>query len=607
MAGAARARIGGWVTAALVTLALSATLLGGGRIGHATAATDGSAWLWSRTAGEVGRVNPDNGRVERRREVTDARGHRVRVTQNDRHLLVHDLDTGRVSSLDLSGLGFSGRLDVGTRGDPHLVMGATSAAVIERTSGAVRALDPATLRPVGEVLRLPGPLTGGEFDGAGRLWVALPRQGTVAAVRVTAQGAAVARTSEVAEPDRDLVLTVLDEGALVVDRGGRDLVLATGDGTRRITAPVPLAGAMVPDRTHGALAAITVPAAGSVVTLGDVRTGGPVLTFPLREPVQEPAVPFAGKVYVPVQETGDLRVYDPAGRQTGLVSMPSGRGDMELTVREGDLFVNAPGSADAQVVGADGRVRTIGKYPDGPGQGGDRPVAPGGGGNGPPPLPVSRHDPVFPDPPETPSPSKEPPAEVVRPAPSVSEEPRARGGAAPVTSRPAAGRTTAPAPEPSPAPAVPGASPTAAPTTRTPTASPTKRSPTPTPTKSKPKPKPKPTPTKNPYTPAQVCNVGSGGNYQVQRSSSFSGGRTYQLYSATTRKNCAVTMKTANIGTGTNVWVRLEEQTGGEVASARGTYKYYAGPVYVHAPGVCVRYSGGGSGASASVGWANCS
>lgn len=64
-------------------------------------------------------------------------------------------------------------------------------------------------------------------------------------------------------------------------------------------------------------------------------------------------------------------------------------------------------------------------------------------------------------------------------------------------------------------------------------------------------------------------------------------------------------MKTTNIGKGTSVWVRLQSQTG-KVASDSGTFKYYAGPVFVHAPGICVRYSGGASGASASSGWANC-
>ncbi|GAA2399674.1 hypothetical protein GCM10010191_03470 [Actinomadura vinacea] len=615
-----RARIGGWGTAVLITGALAATLLGSGRIGHATEASDGSAWLWSRTASEVARVNPDNGQVERRRKVTDARGHRVRLSQNDQNLLIHDLETGRVSSLNLSGLGLSGRLNVGARGDTHLAMGATAAAVIERTSGTVRALDPATLRPVGTPLQLPGPLVGGEFDDDGRLWVAVPQQGTVAALKISAQGAAVARTDEVAEPGRDLALSVLDQGALVLDRGGRDLVVATGDGTRRITAPVPLAGAMVPERTHGALAAVTVPAAGSVVTLGDVEKGGPVLSFPLADPVQEPVVPFAGKVYVPVRETGQVRVYDPAGRQTGALSMPAGRGDLELQVREGNLFINAPGSADAQVVGTDGRARKVGKYPNGQGKGGDRPVAPGGGENSPPLIPAPPVEPVFPDLPVLP-PSREEPEEPETPSepstPGTTPSPPGRTGPTPkpprksvppVPEMPSARPTTSapgtksPTPPRSTTPRPPSTSrPPSTPRPPSTSKPPTSKPPTPKP----PKPTPKPTP--NPYTPAQVCNASSGGNYYVQRSVGFSGGRVYQLYSNSTKKNCAVTMKTgANVGKGTNVWVRLQEKKGGEVGYDGGTFKYYAGPVFVNASGICVRISGGGSGASVSTGWANC-
>ncbi|GAA2265862.1 hypothetical protein GCM10010402_22040 [Actinomadura luteofluorescens] len=619
-----RARSGWWAAAVLATVLLLATLMGGGRVGLAVAAADGSAWLWSRSAGEVDRVNPDSGKVDQRRAVTDSRGHRVQVTQNDRFLLIHDLDTGRVSSLDLNGLGFSGRLDIGTRGDPHLAMGSDGAALVERTTGAVRALDPATLRPVGPVLQLPGPLVGGEFDDAGLLWVAVPRQGTVIALKVSPQGASVVRTAEAAPPDHDLTMTVLDQGALVVDRGGRDLVVATGDGTRRVTAPVPLTGAMVPERTHGALAAVTVPGAGSVVTLGDVRKGGPVRSFPLTDPVQEPAVPFAGKVYLPVRETGQVRVFEPAGRQTGMLSMPAGRGDMELQVREGNLFVNSPGSTDALVVGGDGVARKVGKFPGGPGRGGERPGRPGGEASSPPLIPAPPADPVFPDPFDPIIPPQRPEA----PVPTTSESPPAGrtetprppakpGSRTPSPRTPSRTPTTAPTTQspPRPTPPTRTTSPTSRPTTPRPTTPrpttprPTPTKPKPTPTKPKPtptKPKPKPTQTRNPYTPAQVCNATAGGNYQVQRSASFPGGRIYQLYSASTKKNCAVTMKTTDIGKGTNAWIRLQSQKGGKVASDNGTFKYYAGPVFVLAPGDCVRYSGGASGASASSGWGNC-
>ncbi|WP_433241162.1 hypothetical protein [Actinomadura nitritigenes] len=626
VAAAMRARAGWWAAALVLSAALVATLLGGGRSGLAIAASDGSAWLWSRTAGEVDRVNPDSGKVEQRRQVTDARGHRVQVTQNDRYLLIHDLDTGRVSSLNLNGLGFSGKLDIGTRGDPHLAMGGASAALIERTSGAVRALDPSTLRPVGPVLQLPGPLVGGEFDDAGLLWVAVPGQGTAVALKVTDKGASIVHTAGVADPGHDLAVTVLDRGALVVDRGGRALVVATDDGTRKVAVSVPLDGAMVPDRTHGALAAVTVPAAGSVVTLGDVRKGGPVRSFPLSDPVQEPAVPFAGKVYLPVRNTGQVRVFEPTGRQTGVLNMPSGRGDLEVQVREGNLFVNAPGSTDALVVGDDGVARTIGKYPGGSGHGGDGPDTPGGGESSPPQVPVPPADPVFPNPfdpgqprqtPELPLPTKpgkpwkHAPTEPADPSPT----PARPSGPAPSLPLPTRGPSTSPSsPSTGTTPSAPstGSKPSSRPTTSKPSSRPTTSKPSSRPTTSKPsskpttsKPKPKPTQTRNPYTPQQVCNASAGGNYKIQRSTPFAGGRIYQLYSATTKNNCAVTMKTTNIGKGTSVWVRLQSQTG-KVASDSGTFKYYAGPVFVHAPGICVRYSGGASGASASSGWANC-
>lgn len=49
-----RARLGAWGAAGLVTVAPAAMLSGGDRVAHAVESLDGSAWLWSRTAGEVG-------------------------------------------------------------------------------------------------------------------------------------------------------------------------------------------------------------------------------------------------------------------------------------------------------------------------------------------------------------------------------------------------------------------------------------------------------------------------------------------------------------------------------------------------------------------------
>jgi serine/threonine protein kinase len=103
-------------------------------------------------------------------------------------------------------------------------------------------------------------------------------------------------------------------------------------------------------------------------------------------------------------------------------------------------------------------------------------------------------------------------------------------------------------------------------------------------------------PTKEPankYTPQQVCNSGPhGGGYYVQRSLSVSGGTAYLLYNSS-GYNCAVLMKTRNVGTRSQVSVWIQRQGGGQVADS-GSYAWYAGPVYVKAPGVCVRFGSGG-------------
>ncbi|WP_433540232.1 hypothetical protein ACQP10_31610 [Streptosporangium sandarakinum] len=91
----------------------------------------------------------------------------------------------------------------------------------------------------------------------------------------------------------------------------------------------------------------------------------------------------------------------------------------------------------------------------------------------------------------------------------------------------------------------------------------------------------------------------------MQRSVPFSGGAVYQLYNSSSGLNCAVTMKTADVGVATSVWATLEVQNGAS-KTERGSYDFYAGPVILSGKGKCVRVSGGSSTGSTSSGWANC-
>ncbi|XRQ05591.1 serine/threonine protein kinase [Actinomadura welshii] len=105
----------------------------------------------------------------------------------------------------------------------------------------------------------------------------------------------------------------------------------------------------------------------------------------------------------------------------------------------------------------------------------------------------------------------------------------------------------------------------------------------------------------NKYSPQSVCNSGGhGGGYYVQRSLSVSGGTAYLLYNSSTY-NCAVMIKTKDVGrtSPASVWI---QKKGGSTISDSGQFAWYAGPVYVKAPGTCVRF--GGNGRSAPYG--NC-
>ncbi|GAA2104410.1 fibronectin type III domain-containing protein [Actinomadura alba] len=360
-------------TAVTLALALVATVFGVGALGRVTKVYDGNTWLWSSREAQVSRVNAQSARVDLRQPVSDARGHRVRVTQNDRYLILHDHVTGRVTSVDLKSLGFSGRLDVGARGDFRFVLNDKDAFIIDRRTGEVRVVNPATLQPTGPALRLPGPLVGGEFDDEGELWVASPGQGTAIGVRMGDGRPVVAHTVSVAKPGRDLALTVLDKGALAVDRSGRDLVKVAGGKSRKVGSPVALAGATVPDRTNGSLAAVTVPPAKTIVTIADVLGGGEqARATPLGDASAGTVVPFGGKLYAPDRDGRRVRVYTPGGEQAEVISIPGGRGGLELEVHEDSLFINDPGGQKAAVVTRDGDVKVVDKK-EGPSTiGGDR-------------------------------------------------------------------------------------------------------------------------------------------------------------------------------------------------------------------------------------------
>jgi hypothetical protein len=296
---------GGLVTlGTVVTLvaAMGLTVLGLGAADNAVASYDASAWLWSAVKSEMARVNGVTGRVDTRVRVPQAQSHPMQVTQTDRYLILRDLNTGQVSSLDLATLQITATSSTAPGIGVNLSLHKDAAFVVDAVQGVVRQLDPRSLAPVGEAVRYPPGITGGSFDGAGRLWIAVPSEGTASAITAAVLPSATAgatdasasprqvRTVEVAPPSHDLALSTLDDGVAVLDRTAGTLTTVRGPDKRSVTLALGGPGTLAP-RTDGARVPVTVPDDRRVYVVGD--DGIKQFTVPGAGGDLRPAVAFA--------------------------------------------------------------------------------------------------------------------------------------------------------------------------------------------------------------------------------------------------------------------------------------------------------------------------
>ncbi|MGE5828057.1 MAG: hypothetical protein ACM30G_06780, partial [Micromonosporaceae bacterium] len=377
---------GSLVTVATVLgllIATALTMLGVGTATNSVASFDASSWLFSSGRGEVDHVNGVTARVDTRARVTDTQNHQIHISQTDRYLILRDLTTGQVSALDLATLQVAAVMPTTPGVGVSVALFADAAFVIDSVQGQIRQLDPANLNPTGESLVFPPGLTGGTFDGDGTLWVAIPSEGTVAAIAPGKGGASptVLRTVTVAPPNHDLELTVLDRGVAVLDNTQASLVTVRTDKPEATAVPIDKP-ATVPPRTTGTPVPVTVAEDRRVVVVGE--GGVSDFTVPGTGSLL-PVVAFAGRFYCADADAGIVYVIDAAGNPVGQISVPSAGGRLELEVRENHLFINAPDGSIARVVDEHNQVREVDKYDDGV-LGGDPPP--------PPPKPTAPPKPV---------------------------------------------------------------------------------------------------------------------------------------------------------------------------------------------------------------------
>ncbi|MFC0526058.1 fibronectin type III domain-containing protein [Phytohabitans kaempferiae] len=391
---------GGIVTIATVlglVTAMGLTILGLGAADHAVASHDASSWLWSSLRSEMARVNGVTGRVDTRLQIPQGQGHKMQVSQTDRFLILRDLNTGQVSSLDLATLQITATTKTVAGVGVSVALQDDKAFVVDAVQGVVRQLDPRSLVPIGEAVHYPPGITGGTFDGGGHLWIAVPSEGTVSAVTAaplpdapaasggaggSGSSPAIVRTVDVADPSHDLTISTLEEGVAVLNRTTKTLTTVKGEDKVATTLTIDGLGAL-PPRTDGPRIPVTVPDQRHVWVVDPDKVQD--FEVPGEGARLQPAVAWAGRFYAAEESTGTVYVFDANGQLVNKIEVKGANGPLELEVRENHLFINAPNSQNATVVDDKHDVRTVDKYANDV-LGGDPPP--------PPPPPVKKDPPV---------------------------------------------------------------------------------------------------------------------------------------------------------------------------------------------------------------------
>ncbi len=380
-------RVGPLVTISTVVAVLAAaclTLFGLGAFDRAVAVYDPNDWLFSKAKGELGRVNGGTAKVDTRVKVAGTANHTVEVSQSDRYLVVRDTETGVVSALDLTTLQIAASMDTTPGVGVRVVVHGREAYVIDSVRGEVRQIDPLTLNPIGAPVSFSPGLRGGDFDNDGKLWLALPSEGTVVAMTPAAKpdAAPAVQTKSVTQPSHQLDVSVLDKGVAVLDQTADQLVTVRGEKIIRTALSLP-DQALVAPRTSGERVPVTVPANREVDAVADSSVS--TLSVPGDGDGLSPAVAWADWFYIADNRAGVVYVLNDQGSLVNQIRFPGRTADIELQVKDDYLYINAVDSDTAQVVDRKHKVSEVDKYPN------DVP-----GGDPPPPPPPPPTPPVPP-------------------------------------------------------------------------------------------------------------------------------------------------------------------------------------------------------------------
>ena len=151
----------------------------------------------------------------------------------------------------------------------------------------------------------------------------------------------------------------------VLDRTTNALLTIHGEQGKPSSTTLPLTGpgALAP-HTDGRSVPVTVADNRHVFVVDDTGVVKGDFAVPGAGTDLQPAVAWQGYFYVADGATGTVHVFDGAGAPQKGIGFTKPGGPIELEVREGYLFINAPGSSTARVVDDLHGVRSVDKYAD---------------------------------------------------------------------------------------------------------------------------------------------------------------------------------------------------------------------------------------------------
>ncbi len=356
----------GFVTIGLICTVVSAmvlTLFGVRAIGGSLDIFDGNVWLSSSASGSTQRANVQSGKVDMRYTLKDASNHDLAIAQTDNNLLLHDRTTGIVTSVNLATLSSSASLSIPPGAGSSVAMWKNRVVLVDSAQGTVQRLNPDNLTSKGPPLHFtPGFVPGG-FDNNGRYWLASTTEGAAISVIPDENSMQLRMDQKVSatKPNHQLKLTVLNQGAAVIDETDNAVIIIKDNQARRIAVPS-LDSSIITARTTSSTIAITVPNSREIVLLDGDSVHG--FTVDGTGPLGEAAV-FAGQVYVTDSSATQVLELDVSGKVKNRIATADSGGAVSLEQREGALIINEPRGSAGYVVSKTHQITKITKYTDG--------------------------------------------------------------------------------------------------------------------------------------------------------------------------------------------------------------------------------------------------